>query len=597
MEKLKNREDMNSEFQWDLKDTYASDTEWEESYEKTLIRMNGFSKYKGNLSNNNGETLLEALIELSELFKNSLRLYVYANLKHYQDTQNQIYNDLQIRAHKIYTNVYTISSFADPEILEIGYEKVNIFIESNKGLALYKHDLENLFRKAQHTLSADREKILAEMSSFTNLPSKIYTIINNAEAKFKPAIDKHGNEVEVTHGQYSKIMEGEDRVLRESFHNSYLDYFCERKDSIAGLYSGLVNQNNFFAKTRNYSSSLEMHLYSNNIPTSVYENLITSVTENAQVLNRYTNIRKKALGVDVLKPYDLLASMVPDVDYKVTYEEAKEIIIKALAPMGEEYVNIVKTILNSKWIDVYENKNKRSGAFSWGTYGTPPYIMMSFKDDLYSLFTLAHELGHSVHSHYSRTTQPFVYSNYSIFIAEVASTAHEVLLMDYLLKTTTDKKLRKYLLNYKIKDFVSTFFRQTMFAEFELEAHRLEENKKIINSETLSDMYKGILEKYLGKDLELDDKIIYEWARIPHFYTSYYVYQYATDYAAAMAISKSIIENKEGAVNSFTELLKSGSSDYPIPLLKKAGVDMTTSKPIEDALSVFSDLLDEFEKE
>jgi oligoendopeptidase F len=596
MKILEIREEMNPKYQWDLTGMYSSDKIWEISYEKIFRELDTFSQYQGKIESS--EKLLLELMKLVEnLNKEVLKLYVYANMKFRQDMQNSLYQGLKSKADTIYTKLRTSVSFIDPEILAMGEEKIKSFLKKNQELQIYKHDFDNIFRKAKHTLPKEQEELFAKLSEISNIPLNIFNIVSNVETKFDLTKDKQGKEFEVTHGSYSRLMESNDRTLRENTYDSYYNYFTSRNETIAGLYSGFIKKEAFFSKERNYNSSLEASLSENNIPTEVYDTLVKSVNNRLDLVHRYTRMRKKILNLDVVKPYDLSVPIVDNIEYTIEYEEAKSVILKSLAPMGEEYVSIVRTILNSNWIDVYENKNKMSGAFSWGTYGTPPYIMMNYVDNLNSLFTLTHELGHSVHSHYTRTTQPFVYGHYTIFLAEIASTTHEALLMDYLLKTTEDKAMKKYLLSYYLSNFNGIFFRQTMFAEFEREAHKLEENKMKINAESLNSIYKTLLEKYFGSDFGVDNKIICEWARIPHFYRNFYVYQYATGYASAIAISKAILEGKEGAVEDFVEMLKSGSSNYSIPLLQKAGVDMTASKPIEDTLDVFEELLNQFESE
>jgi len=594
MKTLKLREEMDEKYLWNLSEMYLSDEAWEDEYTKTIKELSNFVKYKGLLSQN-GELLFKALKEKNRLEQIIGKLYVYAKLKFRQDMKNSFYLGLSNKADAINVNYLTIVSFFIPEIIGIGEEKINSFISSTESLKLYKHFFHNIFREIQHKLSHEKEELIAKVTELSNIPNRVFTIVNNVETKFELAKDKDGLDFEITHGNYLKIMESKDRILRKNVYNSYYNYFISRKETMAELYSGLIKKEFFFAKERKYSSSIEASLSENNIPIEVYDTLLNTVNSRLNLSQRFTIIRKKFLKLDVVKPYDVYLTLIENIDYKVTYEEAKDIILKSLSPMGDEYIGIVKTILNSNWIDVYENQNKMSGAFSWGSYGTPPYILMNYVDNLRSLFTLTHELGHSVHSYYSRNNQPFVYGHYTIFLAEVASTLHENLLIDYLLKTTEDSKFKKYVINYYLTNFYATFFRQTMFAEFEKEAHKLVETGTLINSEAFSSIYKGLIEKYFGLDFEIDDKVIYEWTRIPHFYRGFYVYQYATGFDSSVAIGKAILENKPNALEGYIEMLKSGSSDYSIPLLKKAGVDMTTSKPIEDALDVFEELLNKFE--
>ncbi|MCL1934793.1 MAG: oligoendopeptidase F [Defluviitaleaceae bacterium] len=597
MEKIKYRKEMDINYQWDLSYVYKSDDDWEISFNEILIKLDDFSKYKGKLSTS-GEFLLKVINETYDLREKVYHIYVYAKMKHHQDTKNTFYQGLQNKSTELLTKANTTISFLEPEVLEIGKETIDKFLENTEELQIYKHDLYDVFLKAEHILPKEQEELLAKSFSFANGYSKTFNIINNNETVFEPVLDKNSNKIEVTHGTYSKYISSNDRVLRENIYNSYSNYFISRKGTLAGSYEYYVRKEAFYSKARNYNSSLEASLVQNNIPVEVYSNLIKSTSNKLNLLHRYISMRKNVLGLDKLKPFDLHVSLVEDIDYKVTYEEAKDIILKSLVPMGEEYVGIVKKILSSKWIDVYENKNKYPGAYSGGTYGTPPYILMNYMDDIRSLFTLTHELGHSVHSYYTRNNQPFVYGSYTSFLAEVASTINESLLINYLIETAEDSKFKKYIINYYLTNFYGTFFRQTMFAEFEKEVHDLVENTIIIDSsEEFSSIYKGLIEKYFGLDFEMDDKVIYEWTRIPHFYRGFYVYQYATGFASSVAIGKAILENKQGALEGYVKMLKSGSSDYSIPLLKKAGVDMTTSKPILDALDVFEELLNKFEND
>jgi len=503
---LKSREEMDKEYLWNLSEVYPSDEAWENEYTKTLAEMNKLSKYQGKLSEDS-EILFKALDEAFSLDLIVSKLYVYAKLKFRQDMKNSLYMKFSSKADTIYANFHTIVSFFAPEIISIGEKKLNDFVTSVGSLQLYKQFFHNIFREAKHKLPPEQEELLAMLTEVSNTPTNVFSIINNTETHFEAAIDKDGNELEVTHGSYLKLLESKDRVLRENAYNSYFNYFTSRKETLAGLYDGYIKKEAFFAKARKHNSALEASLSTNSIPTEVYNTLIKSINNRLDLVHRYTNIRKKALNLDVVKPYDISVPIVDDIEYTIGYEEAKELILKSLAPMGAEYINIVKTILESGWVDVYENQNKMAGAFRWGSYGTPPYIMINYVDNLRSLFTLTHELGHSVHSHYTRTTQPYVYGSYTIFIAEIASTVHEALLIDYLLKTTEDKAMKKYLLSYQMNGFNSIFFRQTMFSEFEMEAHRLEESKTQINAESLSSIYKNLVEKYYGSDFETNQGI------------------------------------------------------------------------------------------
>jgi oligoendopeptidase F len=421
-------------------------------------------------------------------------------------------------------------------------------------------------------------------------------MLNNADLEFPSIKDENGEEVEITHGRYIRFLESSDRRVRKEAFKAVYETYGKFKNTFASTLSGTVKKDNFSARVRHYNSARHSALSTNNIPEEVYDNLVKTVNDNLHLLHRYIDLRKKVLGIEDLHMYDLYTPLVKDVKMEVTYEEAKDYILKGLKPLGEDYLNVLKEGFENRWVDVHENKGKRSGAYSSGTYGTNPYILMNWQDNVNNLFTLAHEFGHSVHSYYTRKTQPYPYGDYSIFVAEVASTCNEALLNDYLLKTIDDEKQRLYLLNHYLEGFRGTVFRQTMFAEFEHDVHVRAQNGEPLTPELLTKLYYDLNKKYFGDNLVIDEEIGLEWARIPHFYYNYYVYQYATGFSAAAALSKQILEEGDAAVERYVGFLKSGSSDYPIEVLKKAGVDMTTSQPIEEALAVFEEKLTEMER-
>ena len=595
MNELMKRDDMDIKFQWDLTKSFPSDEDWKIEFEKTLNELEDFPNLEKDMTSS-AESFLEVINIHLDLKMKCDHIHVYALLKYFQDMSNAVYLDLYNKSESMNRKYDIIFGFFEPSILLMGEEKVYGFISSINELEIYKQYIHDIFRRAKHTLSGKEEELLASAKAITKLPTNIFDLIENEEIKFENSIDKEGNEVEVTHGNFKKLMTSEDKVLRESAYNSVFGAYSSFKKSLASAYAGTIKNEAFFAKARGYNSSLEASLYENNITKEVYTNLIDTVDNNLSSLHKYHEISKKVLGVEKLKPYNLNVPLIKNVDYKVTYEEAKKIALACFAPLGEDYIRKVELIFDSKYIDVYENKGKISGAYSFTAYGMPPYIIMSYVDNLSSLFTLVHELGHSVHTLFTSANQPFVYGSYTLFTAEIAATTHEALLIQYLMKTTKDKKLKAYFLNYYITKFLGTFFRQTMFAEFEMKAHELEANNIRIDDVALSNIYKELLKKYFGEHLEIDDKIIHEWTRISHFHKPFYVYQYATGFASAVAIAKAILANEEGAVERYISMLKKGSSEYSIPMLSKAGVDMTTSKPIQDALDVFKDLVDELER-
>lgn len=443
-------------------------------------------------------------------------------------------------------------------------------------------------------MTADKEALIAQVYEIANSPSNIFYMLNNADIDFGEVTDSKGDEHKLTHGSYSSLLESSDRELRKNaFEKLYATYF-KQKNTLAAIYSSSVKKDLFTTRVRNYDTCLNAMLFANNIPTSVYTSLIETVNKHLPLLHKYVSIRKKMLGLDDLSMYDLYTPIVADVDTPISYEEAKTTVLEAVKPLGKEYCDILNKAMNEeKWVDIYENVGKRSGAYSWGAYGVHPYVSLNYANNLDSMFTLAHEMGHAMHSYYTWENQPVVYGDYTIFVAEVASTVNEALLMEHLLKTTTDKKQRLYLLNHFMDQFKGTLFRQTMFAEFELKTHTMAEQSEALTFDSMCEIYYELNKKYYGNEIISNEEIKWEWARIPHFYTAFYVYQYATGYSAAIALSNKIL--KENGAEDYINFLKGGSSKYSIDLLKGAGVDMTTSEPVEKALSVFKNILDEME--
>ncbi len=483
-------------------------------------------------------------------------------------------------------------AFIEPAILAMDEDKLKAEMEGS--LKVYTHYINDILRNREHILTADKEELIAQVYEIANSPSNIFYMLNNADIDFGEIEDSKGEKHRLTHGSYSSCLESSDRVLRKNAFDALYDTYYKQKNTLAAIYSSSVKKDVFTANVRNYKSCLESMLFVNNIPTSVYTELIKTVNKHLPLMHRYISLRKKALGLDDLAMYDIYTPIVADVDTPVSYDEAKSVVLEALKPMGEEYCSILKKALNDeKWVDIYENSGKRSGAYSWGSYGTHPYVSLNYADNLDSMFTLAHEMGHAMHSYYTWSNQPVVYGDYTIFVAEVASTVNEALLMQHLLKTTTDKNKRCYLLNHFMEQFRGTLFRQTMFAEFELAVHTMAEKGQALTFDNMCDIYYDLNKKYYGNDIIINDRIKWEWARIPHFYTPFYVYQYATGYSAAVALSNRILN--ENGIEDYINFLKGGSSKYSIDLLKDAGVDMTTSEPIEKAMQVFKGLIEEME--
>ncbi|EMI10154.1 oligoendopeptidase F [Anoxybacillus salavatliensis] len=592
---LPTRKDVPTEYTWRLEDIFATDEQWEEEFQAITALLPKFSEYKGKLGES-AETLYEALQYRDHVLLRLGKLYAYAHMRHDEDTTNSLYQGLEARAEGLYAEAGNVMAFIVPEILALDESVVRTFLQQYEPLRLYEHELDEMNRQRPHVLSEKEEAILAQAADVMNASSNTFGALNNADLRFPTIQDENGEEVEVTHGRYIRFLESEDRRVRHDAFKAVYDTYRKYENTFASTLNGAVKRNNFFARVRNYRSAREAALSKNQIPETVYDNLIVTIHRYLPLLHRYVQLRKRVLGLDELHMYDLYTPLVKQVDMKVTYEEAKELLLKGLAPLGEQYIAIVKEGFDNRWVDVHETRGKRSGAYSSGSYGTNPYILMNWQDNVNNLFTLAHEFGHSVHSYYTRKYQPYPYGNYSIFVAEVASTCNEALLNDYLLQTIDDEKKKLYLLNHYLETFRGTVFRQTMFAEFEHMIHQMAQNGEALTAQTLTEKYYELNKTYFGDGIVIDEEIGLEWARIPHFYYNYYVYQYATGFSAATALSKQILEEGAPAVERYIAFLKAGSSDYPIEVLKKAGVDMTSPEPIEQACQVFEQKLQQLEQ-
>jgi oligoendopeptidase F len=593
---LPNRKDVKEELTWRLEDIFASDDLWEKEYKEVQELIKEAGSYQGTLSES-ADRLYKALKFQDEVSERMGRLYTYSHMRYDQDTTNSYYQGLDDRAKSLYTQLSSAFAYLVPELLAIEENKLTSFLEENKELQLYKHALEEINLQRPHVLTAEQEALLAQASEVLGASANTFGMLNNADMEFPSIKDENGEEVEITHGRYIRFLESDDRRVREDAFKAVYKTYGKFQNTFSSTLSGTVKKDNFSAQVRNYDSARHAALSANNIPETVYENLVKTVNDNLHLLHRYVKLRKKVLGLDKLHMYDLYTPLVKEVKMEISYDEAKDMILDGLTPLGDEYVNLLKEGFENRWVDVVENKGKRSGAYSSGAYGTNPYILMNWQDNVNNLFTLAHEFGHSVHSYYTRKSQPYPYGNYSIFVAEVASTCNEALLNNYLLNTIDDDKKRLYLLNHYLEGFRGTVFRQTMFAEFEHIIHKKAQEGEALTAEMLTKEYYELNKKYFGEgDISIDEEIGLEWARIPHFYYNYYVYQYATGFSAATALSKQILEEGQPAVERYIEFLQSGSSDYPIEVLKKAGVDMTVSQPIEEAMKVFEENLIEMEK-
>ncbi|MFA9555805.1 oligoendopeptidase F [Evansella sp. AB-rgal1] len=591
---LPKREELPKELTWDLEDIYSTDVEWDKEFNEIKEMLPKVKEFRGKLSES-GEVLFNVLQFQDEIGKKLGRLYTYAHMRYDQDTTNSFYQGLNDRAGQLLSQVTNAGSYITPELLAIPQEKIDAFLKEYPDLQLYKHMLDKLNLQRPHVLSEKEESLLAQVSEVTESSTNTFGMLNNADMKFPTIQDEEGNDIEVTHGRYIRFLESSDPRVREDAFKAVYKTYGAFKNTFASTITGNVKRNIFHANVRNYDSARHAALSNNNIPEEVYDQLVSTVNDNLHLLHRYVKLRKKVLGLDELHMYDLYTPLVKDVDMKIPYEEAKGFVKKGVEALGKEYVSIVEEGFNNRWVDVEENVGKRSGAYSSGAYGTMPYILMNWQDNVNNLFTLAHEFGHSVHSYYTRKHQPYPYANYSIFVAEVASTCNEALLNDHLLKVTEDKQKRLYLLNHFLEGFRGTVFRQTMFAEFEQLIHQKAASGEPLTPDLLSSLYYDLNKKYFGDDIVIDEEIALEWARIPHFYYNFYVYQYATGYSAATALAKQILEEGEPAVSRYVDFLKAGNSDYPIEVLKKAGVDMTSPEPIKQALTVFEETLTELE--
>lgn len=588
------RSEISDEYKWSVKDLYSSDELWNNDYEKALKSTQEKSSFEGCVMDS-ADTLADALSESEKDDYITERLYVYAFMRYYEDTSDGIYQQMSGKAQMLAVKMSEKYSFLVPEIMAADDDKVARFLDSDK-IKPYRHLLCDMLAKKEHTCSQKEEKLLAMASQMADSPSDIFSKFNNADVKFGKVHDEHGDEKELTSAGFSVFMESRDRnVRKEAFYALYRQY-KSYINTLAASYYGNVKQAVFFANARNYESTLQMYLSGSFIPESVYTNLIDTVNNNLDKMHDYVSLRKKTLGVDELHFYDIYAPLTSDYTVKVSYENAKETALDALKILGDDYVSQVKKGYESGWVDVYENDGKRSGAFSWGAYGTHPYIFLNYTETLNDIFTLIHETGHAMHTYYSNETQPYTYAGYKIFVAEVASTCNEVILIDYLLKHSRSDEEKKYLYGHYLEQFKGTLFRQTMFAEFEMITHRMAQDGEVLNAESLCGTYKKLNEKYFGKDMVIDEEIAYEWARIPHFYTPFYVYQYATGFSAAVAIATKIINGDKEVLHGYREFLKGGSSMHPIELLSLCKIDMSKPDVIQDALNVFGSLIEDFKK-
>lgn len=586
------REEIPQQYQWKMEDLYDTNRAWEDDFARLQEGIKEIRKFEGTLGES-PENLLRMQQTCDELNRMAEKLYVYANQRLHENTANAYYQGLSGRAQMLLIQMSEATAYIEPEILDIPEDKLKEMISDEK-LQKYETYFRRLLRRKEHILSKEMEELLAGVDEIAEGAKDTFMMFHNADIRFPVITGEDAEPVEITHGKYVKLLESRNREVRKAAFMGLYGTYEKFQNTLAATYRANVKQAGFFAKVRKYESSLAAALDESAIPIEVYDSLIESVHNHLPALHEYVKVRKEKLGVEKLHMYDLYVPMVGEADQRIPYEEAKEIVLKGLAPLGEDYQELLQKGFDEGWIDVYENEGKRSGAYSWGAYGTHPYVLLNYQDNLNNVFTLAHEMGHALHSYYSDKTQDYIYAGYKIFVAEVASTCNEALLIRYLLDHSKDHKEKAYLLNYFLEQFRGTLFRQTMFAEFEKAAHAKSEAGETLTAEMLCGIYYELNKQYFGDGIAADKEIALEWARIPHFYTPFYVYQYATGFSAAIAISSKILRGESGIVEKYKKFLSSGSSLDCIDLLRLCDVDMTTKAPVEEALKVFENTLKEF---
>ncbi len=594
MGQLPMRHEIPSDLKWKLEDIYSSNELWEQDLAKARDNKERVAKLQGTISS--AQALLHALQVRDEIGQLVDWLISYSHMRKDENNGDSLYQGYADQALGVAVELSSATAFFEPEILSLEPEVVRAWVDETPQLGVYRHYLENILRMKAHTLPAEQEQLLAAAGELAQTPGNIFRMFNNADLKFPQVKNDAGEMIELTHGRYIQLLESQNQEVRQGAFEAMYKTYSSWKNTLGATYIGAVKKELYFARARKYPSSLEAALNVDNVKSEVYTNLIDSIHDHLPLLHRYVSLRKKLLGVDELHMWDLYVPMVGDEHLEISREEAIEMVQTGLHPLGEQYLNDLSRSFQDGWIDWLENRGKTSGAYSWGTYGVHPYVLMNWQDTLDNAFTLAHELGHAMHTFYSNQKQEYVNSRYTIFVAEVASTLNEALLMDDLLKKTEDPKKRAYLLNHYLEQFRGTVFRQTMFAEFEKIVHGKVGQGESVTSDQLSEIYYDLNKKYFGEDIVVDELIAMEWARIPHFYRPFYVYKYATGFSAAVSLAQQILEAGEPAVERYLGFLSGGGSDYPLELLRKAGVDMGKPDPIIQAMKVFEELLDELEE-
>ena len=593
--KLPSREEIPIEQTWRLEDIYPDEALWEEELQEAGDLADQVKEYEGRLSGSAGN-LYDALRLYDDCLLKLDRVGGYTFLRHDQDAGNPHYQEMELKAQSASVRIGEKLAFMEPEILEIPEEVLARFCEEEPGIRDYEVTIREIRRLKEHTLSKEMEQLLASAGEMAQTASNGFGMLSTADLKFPSVTDSEGNEVRLSNGRFVTLQMSADRELRKGVFEKYYTRYSEFANTWAALYDGQVKQQIFYARARKYPSTFAAAVDANNVDPAVCDRLIDSIHDKISYMHRYVSLRRKMLGVDELHMYDVYVPMVADYDRKFSYEEAKELSLKALAPLGEEYLSVVRKAYEDRWIDVYENEGKRAGAYSSGVYGVHPYMLLNYTETLDDVFTLVHEMGHSMHTWYSERAQSHLNSRYKIFVAEVASTTNEILLLEYLLSKAEDPKEKAYLINHYLECFKGTVYRQTMFEEFERRTNEMAEAGTPLTAGVLCDLYLELNKQYFGSDMVSDPLIAYEWCRIPHFYYNFYVYQYATSFSAAVAIAHRILEQGEAAVKPYLEFLKSGCTQDPVSLLKIAGVDLSTSAPVDEALEVFADAVRQMEE-
>lgn len=594
MSELKKREEIDDKYKWKIDKVYKSIEDFEKDFEEVKKEAVKLQDYSGKLTN--GEAILEYLKLNEKVSRKVENLFIYAHLKSDEDTSNATYQALMSKIDIYMAEFSSYTAFFVPEILALDDKFIMDEIDRIEEMHQYKFLFEDILKEKPHILSKEMEELLASASDCLDAPSAIHNMLTNADMTFGKIKDEEGNEVELTEGNYSSFIRSKDRNVRKAAFEKLFSEYEKFKNTLATSLTASIKTFNFNSKVRKYESALEASLQLNNIPLDVYKNAVKVMNDNVSSLHRYVKIKKELLNLDEIHMYDLYVPIIETQKEKVEFNDGVKIVLEALKPLGEEYLDIFKGGINDGWIDIYENKGKRGGAYSWGGYDTMPYVLLNYNNELEDVSTLAHEMGHSIHSYYSRKEQPYHYAGYTLFCAEVASTTNEKLLIHHLIEKENDEKKKLSLINTELEQIRTTVFRQLMFAEFELYTHESLEKGIPLTSEDYSKAWHELNVKYFGPEMIVDENIDIEWARIPHFYSDFYVYQYATGYAAASAFANAILEGKVNAVEKYKGFLKSGGSDYPIEILKKAGVDMTTKEPLEATIKRFNELLDMIEK-